>query len=171
MDRREGQVLKKLIGKVLGFEQQIQDLRRQVRELSWDSSFGMWTRGAFLQFCHVMPRGTRFVAFIDLNKIHDLNEELGYAEVDRRVKETFSVPFRRSDVVARWYSGDEIVILFDSNEEGAERKIRQLEAAATQQGLTFYHQIGQWEVGKEPVEEKIQALADKVALQKGLSPR
>ena len=70
-----------------------------------------------------MPRDMRWVAFIDMNKIHELNEELGYTEVDRRMKETFSVPFRRSDVVARWYSGDEIVILFDADEGGAERKI------------------------------------------------
>jgi GGDEF domain-containing protein len=86
----------------------------------------MWTRNAFLQFCHVMPRDVRWVAFIDMNKIHELNEELGYTEVDRRIKETFSVPFRRSDVVARWYSGDYIVILFDADGSGAGHKIEQL---------------------------------------------
>ncbi len=36
------------------------------------------------------------VAFIDMNKIHALNEVLGYTEVDLRIKETFSVPFRRA---------------------------------------------------------------------------
>ena len=65
-------MLKKLIGKVFGFEGEIRELRRQVKELSWDSSFGMWTRGAFLQFCHVMPRD---ISFIDLNKVHELNEK------------------------------------------------------------------------------------------------
>ena len=40
----------------------------------------MWTRNAFLQFCHVMPRDVRWIAFLDMNKIHELNEELGYTE-------------------------------------------------------------------------------------------
>jgi len=164
-------VLKKLIGKLFGFEGEIRELRRQVKELSWDSSFGMWTRGAFLQFCHVMPRDRRYIAFIDLNKIHQLNEKYGYMEVDRLVKETFSVPFRRSDVVARWYSGDEIVILFDSDLALAEGKIEQLHVSAADQGLTFYAQIGQWEVGKVPIEEVVDELADKVLEQKGQDAR
>ena len=66
-----------MVGKAFGFDGEIQELRRQVRELSWDSSFGMWTRNAFLQFCHIMPRDMRWVAFIDMNKIHELNEDMG----------------------------------------------------------------------------------------------
>ena len=55
-------MLKRWVGKIFGFDDEIQELRCQIREL---------------------------------------NEELGYTEVDRRIKETFSVSFRRSDVVAR----------------------------------------------------------------------
>ena len=159
-------MLKQWIGKLFGFDAEIRELRRQVKELSWDGTFGMWTRGAFLQFCHVMPRDTRYLAFIDLNKIHELNEKYGYSEVDRRVKETFSVPFRRSDVVARWYSGDEIVILFDSDVEVAEGKIDQLRESALEQDLTFYVAVGQWEVGKVPIEEVVDELARQVVEQK-----
>ena len=159
-------MLKRMVSRFFGLDSEIQDLRRQVRELSWDSSFGMWTRNAFLQFCHVMPRDVRWIAFIDMNKIHEFNEELGYTEVNRRIKETFSVPFRRSDVVARWYSGDEIVILFDADEEGARRKIEQLVESAAEQGMTFYAEQGQWEVGKVTIEDTVDELADKVAKQK-----
>ena len=126
----------------------------------------MWTRGAFLQFCHVMPRGVRIVAFMDLNHIHDLNERYGYTEVDRRVKAMFSVSFRRSDVVARWYSGDEMVILFDSDRTGADRKIHELEKSAQVQGLSFECQIGEWEVGKQGIEEVVKVLSEGVARQK-----
>ena len=52
-------MLKQWIGKLFGFDAEIRELRRQVKELSWDGTFGMWTRGAFLQFCHVMPPDTR----------------------------------------------------------------------------------------------------------------
>jgi hypothetical protein len=65
------------------------------------------------------------------------DQELGYTEVDRRVQSTFSVPFRRSDIVVRWYSGDEIVILFDSERDGAERKMEELAVAGRAEGLTF----------------------------------
>jgi GGDEF domain-containing protein len=150
------------VAKIFGFDREMEALRRQVRELSWDAIFGMWTRGAFLQFCQVMPRGRRVVAFLDLDELHDLNERLGYTEVDRRVRATFSMPFRRSDIVARWYSGDEIVILFDSDRAGAEAKIAQLVTSAAGQGLTFSHQVGEWEVGKEAIEEVIGALAEQV---------
>ena len=55
-------MLKRMVSRFFGLDSEIQDLRRQVRELSWDSSFGMWTRNAFLQFCHVMPRDVRRIA-------------------------------------------------------------------------------------------------------------
>lgn len=164
-------MLRRLVGKLFGFEAEISELRRQVKELSWDSSFGMWTREAFLQFCHVMPRDTRCVAFIDLNHIHELNEQLGYSEVDRRVKEMFSVPFRRSDIVARWYSGDEIVILFDSDLTVAQQKVEQLRSSANEQELTFYCEIGAWEIGKQTIENAVDALAQKVINSKGHEPR
>lgn len=159
-------MLRDLVGRIFGFEREIRELRQQVRDLSWDSTFGMWTRGAFLQFCQVMPRGRRVVAFIDLVRIHELNEQLGYTEVDRRVKATFSMPFRRSDIVARWYSGDEIAILFDSDRSGAERKIAQLRESAARQGLAFDYELGEWEVGKQAIEDVIAALAEKVTAQR-----
>lgn len=76
------------------------------------------------------------------------------------------MPFRRSDVVARWYSGDEIVILFDADEVGAGRKIEQLIESAAEQGMTFYAELGQWEVGKVTIEDTVDELANKVAKQK-----
>ncbi len=155
-------MLRKWIGRLYGFDRELRRLRQQVRELSWDDAFGMWTRRAFLQFCQVMPRGRRVVSFIDLNQIRMLNERLGYVEVDRRVKAAFSMPFRRSDIVARWYSGDEIVILFDSDRSGAERKISQLKDSAASQGLTFHHAIGAWEVGKRSIEDVVEGLTQEV---------
>jgi GGDEF domain-containing protein len=143
-----------------GLQKEIHDLRSKVEELSWDEVFGMWTRGAFLQFCRVMPRGTRTVVFIDLDGIHSLNHRVGYSEVNRRIKSTFSIPFRSSDLVARWYSGDEIVILLDCDLEGADIKISQLQESARGQGLTFTHEIGEWEVGWESITKVVDALAD-----------
>lgn len=159
-------MLREWLGRVLGFHQEIEELQRQIKDLSWDTTFGMWTRGAFLQFCQVMPRGERVVALVDLAGIHDLNDRLGYREVDRRVKAAFSMPHRRSDVVARWYSGDEIVILFDSGQTGAEHKIAQLEELAARHGLAFDFAVGTWGVGKQAIEEVVGRLADEVIAKK-----
>ena len=155
-----------LVARIFGFDREINSLRERVRELSWDSAYGMYTRPAFLQFSMVMPRGTRWVAFIDLDKIHTLDQELGYTEDDRRIKATFSMNFRRSDVVARWYSGDEIVILFDSDREGADRKMEELALSARHEGLSFKFAIGEWAVGKESADDVIDALSENVRLQK-----
>ena len=151
--------IRKIIGRALGFQAQIDSLTEKLQELSWDKVFGMWTRTAFLQFCRIMPRGHRTVVFIDLDRIHSLNHELGYTEVDRRVKATFSIPLRSSDIVARWYSGDEIVILFDNDHESALAKVQALTASAAHQGLTFSFEVGTWEVGVQDIVEVIGGLS------------
>ena len=163
-------MLKLFVGKIFGFQRKIEVLEEQIEHLRWDMAFGMWTREAFLQFCQIMPRGMRILAFIDLDQIHVLNEEYGYAEVDRRVKSTFSVPFRRSDIVARWYSGDEIVILFDSDLEWAESKISELQESAQVQELTFHYALGEWEVGKSGIEELVEELSTIHAIFSGSAP-
>lgn len=152
-------MLRQTIAKLLGFDAEIASLRRRIEELSWDKTFGMWTREAFLQFCAIMPRGERLVAFLDFDDIHRMNQIYGYGEVDRRVRATFGIPFRRSDIVARWYSGDEIVILFDAPRPGAEYKLGELAEAAWQNGLTFQYDLGVWHVGQQTIQEVIDGLS------------
>jgi diguanylate cyclase (GGDEF)-like protein len=153
------QYFRKIIGNLFGFQTEIDDLRSRINELSWDSVFGMWTRTAFLQFCRVMPRGQRTIVFIDLDRIHSLNNRHGYTEVDRMVREAFSIPLRQSDIVARWYSGDEIVILFDNDRDSAVRKIQELERSAARQGLSFSHEMGVWDVGSTDIIEVVNGLS------------
>jgi len=164
--------LKGLISKIFGFDTEIQNyklhiktLNHQIEKLSWDTVFGMWTRNAFVQICSVMPRGKRVVVFLDLNDMHELNHRHGYTEMDKRIRAVFSIPFRRSDIVARWYSGDEIVILFDSDIQGAKRKIEELIRSADMQGLSFQYKMCIWEVGKIPIAEIVNILSNKLSCQ------
>ena len=163
--------MRKLIGRLFGFHAELAELQEQIRELQWDRPFGMLTRGAFIQHCAVMPRGVRNIAFIDLDAINVLNDRYGYTEVDDRVRATFSVPFRRSDIVARWYSGDEIVILFDSDRQGAERKLRELAESASANGLSFQVSQGEWEVGQQAIEDAVAILSKAMAGQKRRNKR
>lgn len=155
-------MLRSLLARLLGFEQEIDELKRTIDDLRWDNAFGMWTRAAFLQFCRIMPRGMRTVAFIDLDDVHGLNRRLGYSEVDRRVQAIFSISLRSSDIVARWYSGDEIVILFDADRDGADRKISELQASANSQEISFAYEIGEWDVGKRDITDLVEDLSDRI---------
>ena len=157
-------MLKEIVAKWCGLDKDLKELRQRVEELSWDSAYGMWTRSAILQFCQVLPRSRRTVVFIDFDRIHILNNELGYTAVDARIQASFSaISLRRSDLVARWYSGDEIVILFDSDGPFADSKISELQGSAKAQGLTFKYAVGEWEVGKESVDEVVKELSDRIA--------
>lgn len=153
--------LRRRLGSILGYERHIRDLECKIRELQWDQTFGMWTRVAFIQLCSVMPRATRIVAFVDLDDIHDLNHTLGYPEVDRRIRAAFSIPWRSSDLVSRWYSGDEIVILFDGDEAGARLKMTELEQSARTHGLGFSFEIGTWAVGHDDIVAVVNLLSDR----------
>jgi GGDEF domain-containing protein len=140
----------------------IKELEERIDYLSKDPVYGIWTRAAFLQFCNVMPRGLRAVIFIDFDNIHGLNEQIGYTEVDRRIRATLTLDFRSSDLIARWYSGDEVVILIDGNLDIAEMKITELKENAHSNGLGFEYTLGLREVGKEPIEIVVNELSRKL---------
>ena len=63
--------MRKLIGRLFGLE-------IELAELQWDRPFGVLTRGVFVQYCAVMSRGVRNIAFIDLHDINVLNDRYGY---------------------------------------------------------------------------------------------
>jgi hypothetical protein len=150
------------IAKLFGFDQEIQELKGKIRALSWDDAFGMWTRGAFLHFCEVMPRGPRTVVFLDFCGVHEMNLRLGYREVDARIQRTFAIPFRTSDVIARWYSGDEVVILFDGSLAGVQRKMAELDRSAAANGIRFRWDHDTWQVGQETIQEVVARVASRV---------
>jgi hypothetical protein len=87
--------------------------------------------------------------------------------VDQRIRRTFSIPFRSSDLIARWYSGDEVVILFDGEIEGARHKMRELAAAARAQDLSFCSEHDFWRVGEEPVKDIVDRMGARICRAKG----
>ena len=151
--------MRDFIGRVFGFDKEIESLKGKISSLSWDDAFGMWTRSAFLHFCEIMPRGERCVFLLDFEDIHGLNQAIGYRAVDERINRTFSIPFRSSDLIARWYSGDEIVILFDGALAGAMHKMRELEASAAAHGLSFRWEHDLWRVGEEKIKDVVDRMA------------
>lgn len=53
---------------------------------------------------------TMHLIFLDIDNMHRANEMWGYTEVDRRIARSLE-QVRHDELVGRWYSGDEIIIL------------------------------------------------------------
>ena len=155
-------MLRKLVAKLFGFDAEIAKLQRKVKELGWDRCFGMFTRPAFLEVCSMQPRITRAIAFLDFDRIHELNQQVGYEEVNRRIRQVFAGSLRKSDIVGRHFSGDEIVIVLDTIEmKAAEAVLEGLQERAQEHGLSFTHALGLWD-RDQPLEEPIARLGEEV---------
>jgi len=103
--------------------------------MAHDQVYGCYSRqGLELVAWPRIKNRAQYVIFADLDNIHDLNAELGYAEVDRRVRNALKM--RSSDITAtgRWYSGDEIVwIISEGDPNGL---VNRLQTALEKQGLS-----------------------------------
>lgn len=77
-----------------------------------DRAYGCYTRNCLeMEIWPAVAKRVRFVAFCDIDQMHQANELYGYAGVDRRIKRAINTG-RESDLaIARWYSGDELVFL------------------------------------------------------------
>jgi GGDEF domain-containing protein len=83
-----------------------------------------------------LPHKNRSVIFFDFDKIHELNQQLGYIAVDKKIAAALA-NFRktRGDTVSyRWYSGDEIVITVPTQD--AQATAQRLQLAIAAQGLS-----------------------------------
>lgn len=66
----------------------------------------------------------RFVAFLDVDYLHDFNSRHGNEEANNRIRRALQV--RSDDLLlsGRWYSGDEIVILLSGDPAGFCERLR-----------------------------------------------
>lgn len=79
---------------------------RRVRRSHYDPAFGMLSRaGVDARLRGV--KGAYDVLFIDLDHVH----ELGYPAVDARVRAAFQLRRGDAQLIGRWYSGDEILVI------------------------------------------------------------
>jgi len=107
-------------------------LLTELAELKHDKSFGILTRPA-LEIEHRKQSDAVTVIFLDLDHIHNLNEQIGHEAVNRRIKKALRI--RSNDIVltGRWYSGDEIVLLIKGDVTGT---LNRLQNNLTKNGLS-----------------------------------
>ena len=115
-----------------------------------------------MHFARKQPREIqRFLIFIDINNLHDLNNRYGYEEMNRRIRRLLAVPIRSSDCfVGKFFSGDEVLCVTGIHREDAEAIVRKLGESAAANGLSFTCEIGVWNT-EEAITEAALKLAEK----------
>ncbi|MGB3613089.1 MAG: diguanylate cyclase [Elainellaceae cyanobacterium] len=80
---------------------------RRARKAMFDGVYGCLTRSGL----EANPPKAGSILFFDVDGMHDANERWGYEAVDSRIRAAIA-QFRQSrgsSIVARWYSGDEVL--------------------------------------------------------------
>ena len=74
-----------------------------------DQAFGCYTRNALeMEIWPTVKDDVRFVVFADVDDMRVANKRFGYTRTDHKIRKAIAA--REEDiVVARWYSGDELV--------------------------------------------------------------
>jgi len=73
------------------------------------------------------------VIFLDIDNMHRANELLGYQAVDCSIARSLK-SVRSNELVGRWYSGDEIVIV--TNAQESQQTAERVQAAFQENGLS-----------------------------------
>lgn len=123
-------------GNIIGLD--IQTLRNEFENLIMDKSFGILNRNSLERKIALLGKSFN-VGFIDFCDIHNLNKEKGYEGVNTIFKKLFTgFKFRKEDIVGRWFSGDEIVIISKNH---MDNQLMRLEEYAKSLELTFKSHI------------------------------
>lgn len=143
-------------------ENSVTALRAEICRLSYDDAFGMLTRPALLEHVTRLAPGRYCVVFLDIDGVHTLNGILGMEEVNRRVRDSFALAFRHTDLVARWFSGDEIVVILPDDATATRGFTERLQREASEHGLSFCSAAGVWNNPRTSLGEIVQRLSQTV---------
>jgi GGDEF domain-containing protein len=139
---------------------EIENLKAQIEMLSIDQTYGVITRAALPVKLNEVESQIKFVCFFDLDGIHNLNEELGYQEVDNRIKQALQV--RSTDLLIknRWYSGDEITCFLSGNDpEGfCNRLMESLKQFGLSATIAYTDYTGDYVSDIKKCSDKVQSL-------------
>ncbi len=155
-------VIRNLVGILFGFNEDIATLEKRVKSLGWDPVFDVHTRSAFLELTEIQPRQRCTAVFLDFDSIHKKNELWGYEEVDRRIRSTLAFERRSGDLVGRWYSGDEIVMVLACMPHIAIAVLNRIREVASAHNLSFTHAHKEWHPGIDDIHETVRDLSQNV---------
>ena len=102
-------------------------LENLVKSLSWNDRFDCYTRPGLEQYMWSQISGTaKFVVFIDVDDMHELNIRHGYEGVNQIIKDSLGI-LRATDFIAgQWFSGDEFAVFVTDNLKRGESNPQEL---------------------------------------------
>jgi GGDEF domain-containing protein len=119
MTNKKTTAKKDLESRIRELEAKLQHRDETIERLSLDPAYGISTRAALDIRLPLLSDRARFLVFLDIDYLHDLNQKLPGKHDEANQKISRALHVRSEDVLirARWYSGDEIVIILSGDPE------------------------------------------------------
>lgn len=102
------------------WKNRVLELEKELNKARTDKTFGIYSRYGIESIASGWEDQQVYVLFADLDEIHKLNAKLGYQKVDKKINSAFKAIKEilcDNDYLARWYSGDEWILISKSNPE------------------------------------------------------
>lgn len=142
--------------------------RQELERVYHCQLFGILTRQGLLKAWEETDRTNKAIAFLDIDRLHELNEKVGYEESNFRISSSLvSVRDSEDEKIGRWQNGDEVVLW--ASVFSIEAIILRLKEDFNDHGLSFTCAIGL--AGSESLQECVKPLSDEVLMQKALGSR
>ncbi len=163
-------LIRGLLHKILSYNKELimmkEKIARLEKELGYDDSFGILNRNGLLRHCRRQARGQeRWILFIDIDDMHGMNARLGYEETNRKIRSMFDISRRESDLIGRFFSGDEILCISGTRRKDARALLKRLKIKATGLGISFTSAVGKWQTGQD-ISQAALALSEQVMREK-----
>lgn len=147
-------LIRGLLHKILSYDQELSMMKEKIarleKELGYDDSFGILNRNGLLRHCRRQARGQeRWILFIDIDDMHGMNAQLGYEETNHRIRSMFDISRRESDLIGRFFSGDEILCVSGTRKKDARALLNRLRKKAAGLGISFTSAIGKWQTDED----------------------
>ena len=103
-------------------ENELRQLIAEHEEMKHDTAFGILTKPGLTIESRKQIDAVAIV-FIDIDKVHALNDKYGYDKVNDMVKSAMKI--RQDDILltGRWFSGDEIVLIVKGDPAGVSKRL------------------------------------------------
>jgi len=139
--------IRSFIGNLLGFDRELAAIKKKYEKLLWDPSFEVYSHAGLEEIGKTLGDKYKTVAFIDFDDVRELNNIYGYEEVNRIIRDTLKELSSAAGVfIARWFSGDEVVMLSRNDKDTTENIVANAYLIGTFfNGMPFTYHIEVWD--------------------------
>jgi GGDEF domain-containing protein len=162
---------KELEARILELERELEakrDLEAIIEKLSVDPAYGIMNRPALdLEISRIKSRA-KWVVFLDIDGLHNLNNTLPgkHEEANQKIRKALSIRSEDILIQARWYSGDEIIVILSGEPVSF---MSRLKASFALEGLSFTAHYSEYTGELEKDAEKAKSVVDALKASRGIT--